>query len=160
MEKDGEYFENLIYDDLMNFSNILIQYDVDYDLLNKPLENDERNILINSLEDKVKSFAEAIINKNIDFFSHVSNKNSVLYEEIISDFKDNIFLQINLLKCFNILYPEEEKMIPADNNDNRYKTRTLMKLLKEIDKGFFSNENLSTNSKGLKYFLYERNVYK
>jgi len=176
LEKDGDYFTvlkipyisdealqkickgfkvaDLIFNDLRNFSNILMGYSVDENLLGKPLENDDRNVLIKSLEDKVKSLAEAIINKNIDFFSHVSNKNSILYREIKSDFQNNIFMQINLLKCFNILYPEEKKMIPVDKNDTRYKTRTLMKLLKEIDRGFFSNENLSTNSKGLKYFSY------
>lgn len=60
----------------------------------------------------------------------VESVDSKLYKEIMFDFEKDIFMQPNLIKCFNILYLEEEEMIPKSEKDKKYKTRTLIKILK------------------------------
>jgi len=147
-------FELILDRDFKNFANILKSWIIDRNLINKPLINDDRNILVQSLNDKVQSFAKAVVNKDTNFFDPIKDINKELHNELVYNFRENIFMQPNLIRCFNILYSEEEDMIQKSEKDKKYKTRRLMKMLKKVDGEFFSKENIFVNSAGLKYFKY------
>lgn len=135
---------NAIKNDLWNFSFILKGYLVNLDTLNDSFENDDKKYIQNNLEDKLKAFHEAISKHktSISYFHKIQEKNTALYEELISDFKVQRIKQKNLINYFSILYPEE----------NITSSRTLMAHLRKVDNYFYSQENFKLGTAGIKYF--------
>ena len=133
-----------IKNDLTNFAFILKGYSVNLDILNDPFENDDKKYLQNNLEDKLKAFHEAILHykNSMSYFHKIQEKNTILYEELMNDFKLNRIKQKNLIQSLSLLYPEEKITSP----------RTLMVQLRKTDNDFYKVANLKSGNGGIKYF--------
>jgi len=103
---------------------------------------DDKNCLLQSLEDKLKTFADAIKEKDENYFEKLKDVNNELYINLKEDFKQNKILQKNIFPSFQALYPEE----------NIISRRRLMTLLRENDNDFFKIDAVLSGSGGVKYF--------
>ena len=132
---------NLIKNDLENFSNYLKYYkDMNTTSFQKFFANDDSEDIINKMKDKYSLFVNAIINKDIDFFIPMIH-NEKLYKDLIFDFKKNRIKRCNLVGYFNNIYKKE----------NILHTKTLLNMLRDINKDFFSDINI-VSSNGERYF--------
>ncbi|MDD5158110.1 hypothetical protein [Sulfurimonas sp.] len=133
--------ENNIKKDLENFVKVLRFYS---STLNNqtPFENDNRNMMTVSLDDKLKIFINAVKNIDKEYFKQIQLKNNKLYAELEQDFEKKLIKQANLLNYFKILNPDS--VIES--------SRTFMNMLRKIDNDFFKVENAKSLSAGKKYF--------
>lgn len=129
-----------IASDLENFANILKLYPSST-IKSTSFRNDDRSLLLTTLEDKLKSFVDAIKRMDMTYFKPLQNDNPSLYDELTKDFDRHLIKQLNLIKYFNILYPD----------DKFESSRTLMKKLRDID-GLFQTKNAKAYTAGKKYF--------
>lgn len=93
---------DLIADDLENFSKILKLYSSNQES-NHPFTDDDKNFIINTLEDKLKAFVSAIKKMDMTYFKSIQNHNTNLYKEIQEHFDKQLVKQSNLMEYFNIL---------------------------------------------------------
>lgn len=133
-------FINTIRNDLINFSNILKSCSTTTTL--NQFQNDDKNLILINIDDKFKAFYDAIMNMDTTYFAILKGNHQVLYEEILKDFEAKKIKQVNLIKCFNSIYPEEHLS----------SSRTLMSKLRKINNVFFKTESISTGTGGVKYF--------
>lgn len=135
---------SLIRNDLQNFSFILKSYTIDSDQFNQPFIGDDKDSIIENLDDKLKAFSDAVIEPKRDYFSIIEDTNPSLYKEIMEDFDNDKIKQRNLIKCFTIIHTEEKTLHP----------RTLMVKLRAIsdNNGFFETNVLEAGTGGIKYF--------
>ncbi len=129
-----------IASDLENFANILKLYPSST-IKSDSFQNDDKSLLLTTLEDKLKFFVNAIKSLDITYFKPLENDNPILYDELKKDFDKYLIKQPNLIEYFNILYPE----------DKFESSRTLMKKLRSIDE-LFQTENAKAYTAGKKYF--------
>jgi len=127
--------------DLENFAKILKLYPSN-EGNNLPFQDDDKKLLLSTLKEKLESFVHAIKNINIDYFKPIQNSDVELYVELQEDFNKCLIKQLNLIKYFNNLYPE-----------NKFESsRTFMIELRKIDDDFFKATNAKSYSAGKKYF--------
>lgn len=130
-----------IASDLENFANILKLYPSST-IKSTSFQNDDKSLLLTTLEDKLIFFVNAIKSMDITYFKPLENDNSILYDELKKDFDKHLIKQSNLIEYFNILYPEDKFEL----------SRTLMKKLRSIDE-LFQTKNIRSYIKGKKYFM-------
>ncbi|MDS1371591.1 hypothetical protein RJ999_10855 [Aliarcobacter butzleri] len=103
-----------IQNDLFNFSHLLASFDFfnikeDVSILQqkeeyKILRNMSNGIIYtDDLNKKIGEFVIAIQNKNINFFNQLSKENKELYDELLSNFEENMIAQPLLSEYFNIV---------------------------------------------------------
>jgi len=131
--------QKAIKDDLENFTKILKLHSAT--IVDNELQQDDKKVMLSSLNDKLKSFIRDIKNANLDNLQKIK-EDIDLYKTLELDFKKSQIKQSNLMKYFNILYPENSFSSP----------RTLMVALRKIDNDFFKNEKIKSGSDGKKYF--------
>lgn len=132
-----------ISQDLQNFATILKLYPKQ-NTNDTPFPDDDKKLILSTLEEKLEAFVHAIKNIDTDYFKPIENQNedSKLYEELQEHFSKNLVKQSNLIKYFNLLYPE-----------NKFESsRTFMTKLRKIDDDFFKAKNAKAYSAGKKYF--------
>jgi hypothetical protein len=132
--------QKAIKNDLENFAKILKLHPLEF--INNALEEDDKKVMLSSLEDKLKSFIQDIKNTNLNHFQKIKKENIDLYTTLESDFKKHQIKQPNLIKYFNILYPENS----FDSS------RTFMATLRKFDKDFFTAKKVIIGTSGKKYF--------
>lgn len=130
----------LFKNDLLNFLNILMSYDFSRTTILGADRIDDRDIIVRERKSNYDVFANAIRDKNIDYFKAIEKINESLHKEIIKDFSNLIFKQSNLLKVFKILFPNEKE-----------NSKSLMNHLRKIDYELFCIENINSKSGGKKY---------
>ncbi|WP_151948138.1 hypothetical protein [Aliarcobacter butzleri] len=103
-----------IQNDLFNFSHLLASFDffnIKEDI-SRLQQKEEYKILRNmsngiiytdDLNKKIGEFVIAIQNKNINFFNQLSKENKELYDELLSNFEENMIAQPLLSEYFNIV---------------------------------------------------------
>lgn len=140
--------ENEIEKDLSNFVQILRLHS---SILSSqtPFQGDDRNMMVSSLEDKLRIFIDAIKSINIKYFQTIQPINNELYLELENDMNINLIKQINLIQYFNTLYPDSS----FDSS------RTFMNALRKIDNDFFKVENAKALTGGKKYFRIIDNLH-
>jgi len=132
-----------ISQDLENFATILKLYPKQ-NTNDIPFPDDDKKLILSTLEEKLEAFVYAIKNIDTDYFKPIENQNeeSNLYKELQEHFRKKLVKQSNLIKYFNLLYPE-----------NKFKSsRTFMTELRKIDDDFFKAKNAKAYSAGKKYF--------
>jgi len=102
----GNYanLEIAIDEELEDFAKYLKNYDVDITLANTALDTPEKRMIINASKDHLEDFHAAIINKKESYFEELNIENSVLFHNIISDFKRNRINRVNIAKAYNALF--------------------------------------------------------
>ena len=130
-----------IKDDLKNFALILKGYKIDSAHINEPFSDDDKACLISGTEDKIKAFSDAIVNNKTKYFEIIKDNELSLYEELMNDFDNKIIKQRNLIKCFSIIYKEE----------NISSGKALMVRLREVN-DFFKLEAIFLGTGGVKHF--------
>ena len=131
--------QKAIKNDLENFAIILKLHALEF--INYELEEDDKKVMLSSLDDKLMSFVQAIKNKDLDYFQKIK-EDVDLYKTLEADFHKQQIKQSNLVKYFNILYPENS----FDSS------RTLNNKLRKIDNDLFKTGNLKMGNGGKKYF--------
>lgn len=96
-----------------------------------------------SIADQISNFADAVIDKNIEFFNQVEKVDNSLFLEVKNDFEHNVIKQKNLIKLFDILYK---------NTQISSNARGLMARLRKYKNDIFSTKNINSKSGGIKYF--------
>ena len=134
-----DYFSIQIKKELEDFCKYLKSYKVNISLADTALDTPEKKALVNSTNDKFKLFANAIKNKDINFFSELEDDKPHLFNTLIEDFKNDKIKKENITKYFNDLFDEE------------IKSRTLNNKLRAIEPIIFSDDNI-TKSNGYRYF--------
>lgn len=129
-----------IVSDLKNFANILKLYPSNT-IKSLSFQNDDKKLLLNTLEDKLKTFVDAVKRMDIAYFKSIQQHNLELYNELQEDFDKQLIKQLNLKEYFNILYPDEKFE----------SSRTFMKKLRDID-DLFQTQNAKPYTAGKKYF--------
>jgi len=129
-----------IASDLENFANILKLYPSKI-IKSLSFQNDDKQLLLNTLEDKLNTFVDAIKRMDITYFKSIQQHNHELYNELQEHFDKQLIKQSNLKEYFNILYPDEQFESP----------RTFMKKLRDIDE-LFQTQNAKPYTAGKKYF--------
>ncbi|MEN5408120.1 hypothetical protein [Aliarcobacter butzleri] len=101
-----------IQNDLFNFSHLLASFDFFNIDVSRLQQKEEYKILRNmsngiiytdDLNKKIGEFVIAIQNKNINFFNQLSKENKELYDELLSNFEENMIAQPLLSEYFNIV---------------------------------------------------------
>ena len=128
-----------IASDLENFANILKLYSSKI-IKSLSFQNDDKELL-HTLEDKLKTFVDAIKRMDIIYFKSIQQHNFELYNELQEHFDKQLIKQSNLKEYFNILYPDEKFE----------SSRTFMKKLRDID-DLFQTQNVKPYTAGKKYF--------
>ena len=107
-------FEDMVQNDLNNFSNILAQYSIHNDYFNV-IPTDEKNALPTMkngilktprLNNKVQQFIDKIRVKNLSYFENVKKEDPVLYEELEHNFSEDMIAQRLLSNYFNLIYDD------------------------------------------------------
>jgi|GEM_PF-1550852 len=98
-----------IQEELEDFAKYLYHYPVDAKQANVVMETPEREALIEATTDKFTLFANAIKNKNLDFFAHLNEGAPAIYEEIKKSFSRGRIKQSLLTPWFNKTFDEEVK---------------------------------------------------
>ena len=129
-----------IASDLENFANILKLYPSNT-IKSLSSQNDDKKLLLNTLEDKLKTFVDAVKRMDIIYFKSIQQHNLELYNELQEHFDKQLIKQSNLKEYFNILYPDEKFE----------SSRTFMKKLRDID-DLFQTQNVKPYTAGKKYF--------
>jgi len=129
-----------IASDLENFANILKLYSSNT-IKSLSFQNDDKKLLLHTLEDKLKTFVDAVKRMDITYFKSIQQHNHELYNELQKHFDKQLIKQSNLKEYFNILYPDEQFE----------SSRTFMKKLRDID-DFFQTQNAKPYTAGKKYF--------
>ncbi|MFY4743574.1 primase-helicase family protein [Aliarcobacter butzleri] len=137
--KNYDNFSEKIKKELKDFCKYLKSYKVDKSLANKALDTAEKKALINSTNDKFKLFANAIKNKDINFFRELEEEKEYLYNTLVSDFSKDRINKEKLTNYFNDLFEEE------------IKSKTLNSRLKAIEPILFDDKNI-TKSNGNRYY--------
>ena len=118
---DYSAFERNIFNDLDNFTNILLQNSKNNNYIGV-LETDEKTYLKNmkkgvlvtpKIDQKIDYFVKNILTKNISSFKNIKNHDEDIYEELIYNFNENKIAQPMLNKYFNMIY--NEVLIPENN---------------------------------------------
>lgn len=119
---DYSAFERNIFNDLDNFTNILLRNSKNNTYI-EVLETDEKTYLKTMkkgvlvtprIDQKIDSFIKDILWKNFPNFKNIKNYDEDIYEELIYNFNENKIAQPMLNKYFNMIY--NEVLIP-DNNE-------------------------------------------
>lgn len=119
---DYSAFERNIFNDLDNFTNILLRNSKNNTYI-EVLETDEKTYLKTMkkgvlvtprVDQKIDSFIKDILWKNFPNFKNIKNYDEDIYEELIYNFNENKIAQPMLNKYFNMIY--NEVLIP-DNNE-------------------------------------------
>jgi len=134
-------YENLkaaIDAELEDFARYLYHYPVDPIKANEAMMTPQKQALIEATNDKFTLFAQAIINKDLNFFAELEDKPIPVYNELRADFAKNRIKKKNLTTYFNLLYDEE------------IKAKRLMKELKLRFPQIFGVEPIKSN--GERYF--------
>lgn len=139
--KKNTHIESLITEDLENFANILKNYPIDQNIFQKALNEDDKHLLEQTLDDKLKAFHNAIIDINKTYFEKIKDIDPDLYQEIMQDFKQQRIKQPNLLPCFEYIY----------GKDDHLSSRTLMTSLRKINATFYSTKTMGIGARGIKY---------
>lgn len=129
--------------DLQNFATILKLYPKQ-DTNDTSFPDDDKKLILSTLEEKLEAFVHAIKKIDTDYFKPIENQNedSNLHKELQENFSKKLVKQSNLIKYFNLLYPE-----------NKFESsRTFMTELRKIDDDFFKAKNAKAYSAGKKYF--------
>ena len=98
-----------IHEELEDFAKYLYHYPVDAKWANVVMETPEREALIEATTDKFTLFANAIKNKNLDFFAHLNESHPLTYEEIKKAFSRGRIKQSLLTPWFSKTFDEEIK---------------------------------------------------
>lgn len=131
-----------IANDLENFANILKNCSINHDVFQKALNEDDKRLLQQTLDDKIKVFHNAIKNMDITYFEKIKNINPYLYKDITQDFEARRIKQPNLLPCFEYIYGKDDNLT----------SRTLMSALRKINPTFYSTKTMGIGAGGIKYF--------
>lgn len=133
----------LIQRDIGNFACLLKGYEINSTV---SLQKDDRGFIKIALEDKIKKFHHILKNistpESISNFDKIKAQNKEFFTELKKDFNSNKIKQKNVIKCFILLYPEE----------NISSSRILMTKLRTLDKKFYSVDSLHIGAGGIKYF--------
>lgn len=141
-----KYLYRSCYQDLGNFSNILKSHITDIDSMDNFINmQDDRDLLQQSIDDKLKAFHTAIISMDKAYFEKIKNIDADLYQEIIQDFEAKRIKQPNLLPCFKYIYGKDENLT----------SRTLMTALRKFNPTFYSTKTMGIGTGGIKYFKYQ-----
>lgn len=145
---NGEFLKNRkstiyneIKDDLNHFSSFLKSFKVDVDYANTSFKNDDIDIVLDYDKNIYEIFTEAIKNKDKDYFQNVKKDNK-LYKELIYDFDRDRIKRANLIKYFNIIYP----------NESISSTRGLLSQLRKDGEILFDKTNIKP-SNSEQYFI-------
>ena len=103
--------------------------------------DDDKEFIFSNEEEELKLLCNAIVNKDIEYFTKVKNINPSLYEELIKDFNQDRIKQSNINQCFKIL------------SNQVVHSKTLMTELRNINLDFFHVRNLKGSNKS-KYYHY------
>jgi hypothetical protein len=139
-----DILQRLISGDLTNFAYILKSHTIKESSIDDFAKNgaDDKNLILQSIDDKLKAFSDAIINIDLTYFEKIQNIAPDLYNEIMQDFERKKIKQPNLIKCFESIY----------GNINHLNKKTLMSKLREINNEFFKTEAIQNGTAGVKYF--------
>jgi len=140
IEDEGE-LEDMVREDLDNFTNYLLNYDVDENKATNRIDTEARQILKESqatsninkddIDIQIDTFIQAIKDKDIDYFDKVKGtrdkKDDDIYEQLICAFnQDNgYFIGQDLYLYYNAIYEQPFKI-----------NRLLMNRLKDKDAMF------------------------
>lgn len=127
--------------DLNNFSAMLKVYNCKVTQTEQQII-DDKSFIIESMDDKLKAFITAIMNKNKRYFYEIRDENLDLYEDLMKDFDSNRIKQPNLMKSFGILHGKKDIS----------HSRTLMVELRKMNSSFFDTTAIKDGSGGIKYF--------
>lgn len=105
-------FEEMIQNDLNNFSNILAQHQIDrrHYAIAETAEKDALPSMKNGilrtreLEAQIEFFTQKIREKNLAYFENVKKEDSALYKELEYNFKEDMIAQPLLSDYFNLIY--------------------------------------------------------
>ena len=127
--------------DLKQFSLLLRRFKNNLSQINQPFENDDKHLIFQSLDEKVKVLADAIMNKEIGYFQVLEKRDPDLYKELMEDLDKNKIKQSNLIRIFQVIYETKE-----------IESRSLMAKLRKINNDFFSTDAIKHGGGGVKYF--------
>ncbi len=135
-----------IKQDLVNFTFILRNHKVDFEILKNNINYDDKKYINHTLEDKVRAFVNAIKSGDISYFKSIEKINPELFEEIEKDYENQKIKQKNLMKCFSAL----------NTSDDISGSRKLMKELRKNDKEYFAESKIISGSGGVKYYKFSK----
>lgn len=135
-----------IKQDLVNFTFILRNHKVDFEILKNNINYDDKKYINHTLEDKVRTFVNAIKSGDISYFKSIEKINPELFEEIEKDYENQKIKQKNLMKCFSAL----------NTSDDISGSRKLMKELRKNDKEYFAESKIISGSGGVKYYKFSK----
>ncbi|MDD0848555.1 hypothetical protein PTQ35_07055 [Campylobacter sp. 46490-21] len=148
---DRRIVSNLLREDIINFSLFLGSYEVNNSvaIFVLPHKDEGKKNTLLLTQNRIESFAKAIINGDFSYFHPIKGLKQELYIELEKDFNDKKWIkQKNLIKCFDALYPDT---IISNN------PKGLMAKLRKYDEEFFHKSNIKNGSGGIKYFLFGTN---
>ena len=148
---DRRIVSNLLREDIINFSLFLGSYEVNNSaaIFVLPHKDEGKKNTLLLTQNRIESFAKAIINGDFLYFHPIKGLKQDLYIELEKDFNDKKWIkQKNLIKCFDALYPDT---IISNN------PKGLMAKLRKYDEEFFHKSNIKNGSGGIKYFLFGTN---
>ncbi len=132
-----------IKEELEDFAVYLKTYCVDIDYANTALNTIEKRAIINACTDNFQAFANAIVNKDIEFFIDLQEIDYVLWYSLNSDFTNNKIEASNLYKLYSKLYK---------GSKNSFSNKELMKKLRLIYPHIFDQDR-QKSSNGRRYYL-------
>lgn len=144
-------YENLIsalQSEIKDFAIFLKSHNVDYDLVNKALSTPEKTAIIYACNDSLQDFADAIENRDINFFQELKDIDYTLYCYLDIDFKNHRIQASSIHKIFTALYAGEK---------NKLSPKALMAKLRLLKPHIFlikdkKNDDRWIPSDGKKYY--------
>lgn len=125
-----------IQGELEDFALYLLNYEVDVNLACTAQDTPEKQALVGVTNDRFQNFAQAIMKKNLNYFTDLTYEAPALYNDLKLAFISNRISRKMLKECFCAI--EEEKM----------SAKKLMTRLRAIDSDFFGDSNTKGRSTG------------
>jgi hypothetical protein len=125
-----------IQSELEDFALYLLNYEVDVNLACTAQDTPEKQALVGVTNDRFQNFAQAIMKKNLNYFTDLTYEAPALYNDLKLAFISNRISRKMLKECFCAI--EEEKI----------SARKLMARLRAIDSDFFGDSNTKGRSTG------------
>ncbi len=98
-----------LYKELEDFARYLYHYDVDANLANTAMMTPEKQAIIEATNDKFTLFANALVNRDLEFFAKVEEKSPNRYLDLKADFAKGRIKQPDLHLYFSYVFDEEIK---------------------------------------------------
>jgi hypothetical protein len=147
--EDESELEDMILNDLHNFTDKLLQYEVIIDKALTKIDTEARQILKSNkssnidsedIDKKLDAFIQAIKDKEIDYFKKVKDGDNIIYEHLKNAFTkdEGYFINQYLFDCYNSIYANQpfknkkQFMNKLKGKDDMFKQE--VKIFKILDK--------------------------